>query len=85
LENGNNTMDGILQYLPASLGMFVVIASAGFLGLFKTFMLARKSDDDAIASLERQLQIQKDEIESLKEQIEILKLALSEKYRNFNE
>jgi len=34
--------------------------------------------------LERQLQIQKDEIESLKEQIEILKLALSEKYRNFN-
>ena len=64
-------MTEILQYLPTALGMFVVIVSAGFLGLFKTFMLARQSDDDAIESLERQIQIQKEEISSYKEQLKV--------------
>jgi peptidoglycan hydrolase CwlO-like protein len=63
-------MKELLQYLPAALGMFVVITSAGFLGLFKSFMVAKQSNNEAISSLEKLLEIKQKEIDTYSKQIE---------------
>jgi len=72
-------MGQILESLPAALGLFVAASAAGFLGLYKSFMVARHTDDDAIESLERLLKIKDKEINTYLKQIETYKHQLDYK------
>jgi cell division protein FtsB len=46
-----------MQYLPPSLGIFLVVVAAGLMGLFRSMALNKKSYDDTVSSLQRQLEI----------------------------
>jgi cell division protein FtsB len=47
----------LMQYLPPSLGIFLVVVAAGLMGLFRSMALNKKSYDDTVSSLQRQLEI----------------------------
>jgi cell division protein FtsB len=59
----------LAKYLPPSLGIFLVVVAAGMMGLFRSMALNKKSYDDTVESLQRQLQILKEENEILRQQI----------------
>jgi len=59
----------LAKYLPPSLGIFLVVVAAGMMGLFRSMALNKKSYDDTVESLQRQLQILKEENEMLRTQI----------------
>lgn len=59
----------LAKYLPPSLGIFLVVVAAGMMGLFRSMALNKKSYDDTVESLQRQLVILKEENELLRTQI----------------
>jgi len=47
----------LMKYLPPSLGIFLVVVAAGLMGLFRSMTLNKKSYDDTVSSLQRQLEV----------------------------
>ena len=45
----------LMNYLPPSLGIFLVVVAAGLMGLFRSMALNKKSYDDTVSSLQRQI------------------------------
>lgn len=45
----------LMKYLPPSLGIFLVVVAAGLMGLFRSMALNKKSYDDTVSSLQRQI------------------------------
>jgi len=58
-----------LEILPAGLGLFVVVVSAGVLGLFRSLALSKQSYNDTLDSFKRQ-------VETLEQENAILRRAL---------
>ena len=58
-----------LDLLPAGLGLFVVVVSAGVLGLFRSLALSKQSYNDTLDSFKRQ-------VETLEQENAILRRAL---------
>lgn len=65
-----------LDLLPAGLGLFVVVVSAGVLGIFRSLALSKQSYNDTIASLQTQVEVMKQENELLKEHVKTLQQRL---------
>ena len=63
----------LMQYLPPSLGIFLVVVAAGLMGLFRSMALNKKSYDDTVSSLQRQLEILIQENKVLRKALETLK------------
>ena len=63
----------LMQYLPPSLGIFLVVVAAGLMGLFRSMALNKKSYDDTVSSLQRQLEILIQENAVLRKSLETLK------------
>ena len=63
----------LMRYLPPSLGIFLVVVAAGLMGLFRSMALNKKSYDDTVESLQRQIKVLNDENSLLRGQIELLK------------
>jgi len=63
----------LMQYLPPSLGIFLVVVAAGLKGLFRSMALNKKSYDDTVSSLQRQLEILIQENAVLRKSLETLK------------
>jgi len=63
----------LMQYLPPSLGIFLVVVAAGLMGLFRSMALNKKSYDDTVSSLQRQLEILIQENAVLRKALETLK------------
>ena len=59
-------LDLLLQYLPATVAVFVVLVSAGMLGLFRAMALSKTSYDNTVESLKRQLQTIQEENQLLR-------------------
>jgi hypothetical protein len=47
----------LMKYLPPSLGIFLVVVAAGLMGLFRSMALNKKSYDDTVSSLQRQIEV----------------------------
>lgn len=47
----------LMKYLPPSLGIFLVVVAAGLMGLFRSMALNKKSYDDTVSSLQRQIEM----------------------------
>jgi hypothetical protein len=47
----------LMKYLPPSLGIFLVVVAAGLMGLFRSMALNKKSYDDTVDSLQRQIDV----------------------------
>ena len=62
-------MDMLLQYLPPGLGLFLVVVAAGLMGLFRSMALNKKSYDDTVNSLQRQIEVLENELEILRKLI----------------
>lgn len=62
--------DNILlnQYLPPAIGVIILIVGAGMLGLFRATRIQSMTFNDSVESLERQLEIVKEENELLRTQ-----------------
>mgnify|MGYP000651398467 CR=1 FL=1 len=60
----------LVQYLPPSLGVFLVVVAAGLMGLFRSMALNKKSYDDTVESLQRQLDVVKSENDLLRKHLE---------------
>ena len=62
--------DNILlnQYLPPAIGVIILIVGAGMLGLFRATRIQSITFNDSVESLERQLEIVKEENELLRTQ-----------------
>jgi len=63
----------LMQYLPPSLGIFLVVVAAGLMGLFRSMALNKKSYDDTVSSLQRQLEILIQENKVLRKALNTLK------------
>jgi len=63
----------LMQYLPPSLGIFLVVVAAGLMGLFRSMALNKKSYDDTVSSLQRQLEILIQENKVLRKALDSLK------------
>jgi len=63
----------LMQYLPPSLGIFLVVVAAGLMGLFRSMALNKKSYDDTVSSLQRQLEILIQENKVLRKALDTLK------------
>lgn len=74
--NAINTSSVLLQYLPPVFAFGVILAIAGFLGLFRMIALSKTADDKAVQSLERQLKIITEENELLRHKIDSLNTKL---------
>lgn len=61
-----------MKYLPPSLGILLVIIAAGLMGIFRSVALNKKSFDDTIDSLQRQLEVVKSENEMLRKKLQDL-------------
>jgi len=66
-----------LDLLPAGLGLFVIVVSAGILGLFRSMALSKQSYTDTVDSLKRQVEILMQENEILKSHICMLEKRIS--------
>jgi len=62
----------LMKYLPPSLGILLVIIAAGLMGIFRSVALNKKSFDDTIDSLQRQLEVVKSENEMLRKKLQDL-------------
>jgi len=62
-------METLIQYLPPSLGIFLVVVAAGLMGLFRSMALNKKSYDDTVNSLQRQIEVLENELEILRKLI----------------
>ena len=72
-------LEAWLELLPAGLGMFVVVVSAGVLGIFRSLALSKQSYNDTVTSLQTQVEVINQENTLLKKHIETLEERLSEK------
>ena len=63
----------LMKYLPPSLGIFLVVVAAGLMGLFRSMALNKKSYDDTVESLQRQIKVIKEENDSLRASLALLK------------
>jgi len=63
-------IDLINEILPPALGIFVLVVTAGFMGVFRAMSLRRQSNDDTIDSLQRQIKILEQEIELYKKLVD---------------
>jgi len=59
----------LLQYLPASLAVVVVLVATGMLGLFRAMALSKTSYDTTVESLQRQIAVITQENESLRNRL----------------
>ena len=66
----------LMKYLPPSLGIFLVVVAAGLMGLFRSMALNKKSYDDTVECLQRQIQVLKEENVLLRERIVVKEEAL---------
>ena len=57
----------IMEYLPPSIGIIIVVTAAGIMGLFRSMALNKKAYDDTVVSLQRQVEVLKQENELLRE------------------
>lgn len=62
----------LLDLLPAGLGLFVVVLSAGLMGFFKTYSMSKQAYLDTIAALSKQIETLEHHIVKLEERIEKL-------------
>ena len=65
-----------LDLLPVGLGLFVIVVSAGVLGLFRSMALSKQSYTDTVESLKRQVEILMQENAILKSHIVMLEARL---------
>jgi cell division protein FtsB len=63
----------LMKYLPPSLGIFLVVVAAGLMGLFRSMALNKKSYDDTVTSLQRQLDVLMQENAILRKSLENLR------------
>ena len=62
-------MSELLHYVPAGVGMTIVVFVATFLGLWRSIFVQKESNSAAIDSLRRQLEIQDNELERLRKEL----------------
>jgi phage shock protein A len=67
----------LLQYLPATVAVVVVLVAAGMLGLFRALALSKTSYDNTVESLQRQLAVITKENEGLQQQVMNLESSLA--------
>jgi hypothetical protein len=61
----------ILDVLPIGLGVFVVVASAGLLGVFRSVALSKQAYNETVESLKTQIDV-------IKQENALLKLRIAE-------
>lgn len=59
----------LVQYLPPTLGVFLVVVAAGLMGVFRSMALNKQSYDNTIDSLQRQLKVVQEENEQLRKKL----------------
>jgi hypothetical protein len=59
----------LVQYLPPTLGVFLVVVAAGLMGIFRSMALNKQSYDNTIDSLQRQLKVVQEENEQLRKKL----------------
>lgn len=59
----------LVQYLPPTIGVFLVVVAAGLMGIFRSMALNKQSYDNTIESLQRQLKVVQEENEQLRKKL----------------
>jgi len=66
----------LLEYLPGSIGVIIIVSSAGIMGLFKSVALGKKSYDSTLDSLERQISVFQNEASLLRKHNKDLEITI---------
>jgi cell division protein FtsB len=68
----------LMEYLPPSLGIFLVVVAAGLMGLFRSMALNKRAYDDTVSSLQRQIDVLAAENKLLRQRMEQMEQTDSE-------